>query len=149
MNFEFNDGGRAVYGYKGQARDCVVRAIAIAAELPYPEVYEELKKRSFEFSKGRSREAKHVAKKGGDPQDGSFRKVYNPYLKELGFIFHPTMGFGTGCRVHLKADELPAGRIIVRLSRHLAAVIDGTLLDTHDCSRAGTRCVYGYYIKET
>jgi hypothetical protein len=57
------------------------------------------------------------------------------------------MGIGTGCTVHLKADELPAGRIIVRLSGHYAAVIDGVLHDTSDCSRDGTRCVYGYWVK--
>jgi hypothetical protein len=25
-------------------------------------------------------------------------------------------------------------------------VIDGVLHDTHDCTRGGTRCVYGYWI---
>jgi len=25
-------------------------------------------------------------------------------------------------------------------------VIDGVLHDTHDCSRDGTRCVYGYWL---
>jgi hypothetical protein len=33
----------------------------------------------------------------------------------------------------------------VVLSRHYAAVIDGVLHDVVDCSRGGTRCVYGYY----
>ena len=55
------------------------------------------------------------------------------------------MLIGTGCRVHLRRDELPTGRLVVALSGHMAAVIDGVLNDTHDCSRAGTRCVYGYY----
>lgn len=27
----------------------------------------------------------------------------------------------------------------------IAAVVDGVLHDTFDCSRGGTRCVYGYY----
>jgi hypothetical protein len=55
------------------------------------------------------------------------------------------MQIGSGCQVHLAADELPPGRIIVRLSKHYAAVVDGVLHDTHDCSRDGTRCVYGYF----
>jgi hypothetical protein len=55
------------------------------------------------------------------------------------------MDFGSGCTVHLKSDELPKGTLIVRLSKHLAAVKDGVLHDTYDCSRGGTRCVYGYY----
>lgn len=32
-------------------------------------------------------------------------------------------------------------------SKHLAAVVDGVLHDTYDCTREGTRCVYGYYVK--
>ena len=52
---------------------------------------------------------------------------------------------GSGCRVHLRAEELPPGRLIVSVSRHLVAVIDGVIHDTLDCSRNGSRCVYGYY----
>jgi hypothetical protein len=55
------------------------------------------------------------------------------------------MGIGTGCSVHLRANELPPGRLIVSVSKHLVGVIDGVIHDTHDCSRAGDRCVYGYF----
>lgn len=41
--------------------------------------------------------------------------------------------------------ELPSGRLIVAVSRHLCAVIDGVIHDTFDPSRDGTRCVYGYF----
>ena len=100
----------------------MIRAIAIAASLPYGAVYEAL-------YDGR----------------GVKRTVYEPYLLARGWRWTACMGIGTGCRVHLRADELPTGRLIVRLSRHLAAVIDGVLHDIADCSRGGTRCVYGYY----
>jgi len=40
--FVYNDGGREAAGYKGTAGDCVCRAVAIAAELPYQEVYDRL-----------------------------------------------------------------------------------------------------------
>jgi hypothetical protein len=40
MDFIYNDGGRVATGYKGRASDCVVRAIAIATQKPYQEVYE-------------------------------------------------------------------------------------------------------------
>jgi hypothetical protein len=62
-----------------------------------------------------------------------------------GFEWTPTMGIGTGCRVHMRQGELPMGRLVVMLSRHAAAVIDGVVYDTADPSRGGTRCVYGYY----
>lgn len=55
------------------------------------------------------------------------------------------MGIGTGCRGHLREGELPNGRLIVSVSRHMVAVIDGVIYDTHDPSRDGTRCVYGYW----
>ena len=47
----------------------------------------------------------------------------------------------------LRADELPGGTLIASCSRHMVAVIDGVIRDTHDPSRGGTRCVYGYYIR--
>jgi hypothetical protein len=45
----------------------------------------------------------------------------------------------------LCASELPQGALLVKVSKHLTAVIDGVIHDTHDCSRGGTRCVYGYF----
>jgi hypothetical protein len=34
------------------------------------------------------------------------------------------MKIGQGCRVHLRAGELPDGKLVVRVSRHMVAVID-------------------------
>ena len=48
---------------------------------------------------------------------------------------------------HLKKDELPSGTLIVSCSKHITVVKDGVLHDTYDCSRRGTRCVYGYWTK--
>jgi hypothetical protein len=48
--------------------------------------------------------------------------------------------------VHLHPDEPPKGRLIVAV-RHYTVVIDGVLHDTHDCTRGGKRCVYGYWRK--
>lgn len=42
MKYQYNDGGRAEAGYKGHTGDCVCRAIVIASELPYQEVYNRL-----------------------------------------------------------------------------------------------------------
>lgn len=128
--FKYNDGGRASSGFKGKTGDCVTRAIAIASNLPYKEVYNELFKRAK-----------------GTPRNGVKRKIYEQYLKELGFQWITTSGIGVGCKIHLDPKELPEGIIIVRLSKHLSTVIDGVINDTYDCSRGGSRCVYGYYKK--
>jgi len=69
-------------------------------------------------------------------------------LKALGWTWTPTMFIGSGCKVHLKASELPHGRIICSVSRHFCAVGDGAVQDTHNPTRKGKRCVYGYWAKE-
>ena len=130
-NFIYDDGGRLEAGYKGKTRDCVIRAIAISTKIPYKKVYKDISKLQ-----------------GSTVRKGVFKKWYDTYLKELGWIWKPTMLFGQGCKVHLKSDELPKGNIIVRLSKHLAAVENGIVRDTFDCTREGKRCVYGYYYKE-
>ena len=52
--WEYNDGGRSKVGFKGSAGDCVVRAIAIATDLPYDKVYYDLAEANREYAKGKS-----------------------------------------------------------------------------------------------
>lgn len=141
-DWTYNDGGRVTAGFRGEAGDCVCRAVAIAAELPYREVYDTLNK----LSQG-ERSTKRRRGKKSSAREGVFKPTTRRYLESLGWKWTPTMHIGSGCTVHLRADELPPGRLIVSVSRHLCAVIDGVIHDTHDPSRAGTRCVYGYWQK--
>ena len=70
------------------------------------------------------------------------------YMHDLGFEWMATMLIGQGCKVHLRDGELPMGRLVVSVSKHWTAVIDGVIRDTYDPSRDGTRCVYGYWQKK-
>jgi len=137
--FVYNDGGRGAAGFKGSTGDCVVRAICIAAKKPYKEVYDELNHLCKVERLGKRTKSK------SNSRTGVYRKTYEKYILSLGAKWTPCMGIGTGCKVHLKSDELPKGRIITSLSKHLCAVIDGVIHDLNDPSRDGTRCVYGYY----
>lgn len=139
MKFQFNDGGRVAAGYKGSAGDCVVRSVAIATGLPYQEIYDLVNKLS-------ARERTGKRKRGtSNARTGVHKSAIKWLMESLGWKWTPTMQIGSGCTVHLRADELPSGRLIVSVSKHLTAVIDGVIHDTHDCSRRGTRCVYGYW----
>jgi hypothetical protein len=132
-----DDGGRSAAGYRGVAGDCACRAAAIATGLPYQEVYH-----------GIDRLARSERPRGGrrsSAREGVKGPTFRRYMESIGWLWAPTMGIGTGCRVHLREDELPGGRLVLSLSRHYTAVIDGVLHDTYDCSREGTRCVYGYW----
>ena len=146
--FQLNDGGREEAGFKGGAGDCVVRSIAIAANLPYMQVYEDLRLANERYAQRRNdRLAKRLNTKGPSPRNGNHRNVFHDYIFGLGFEWVPTMKVGAGCQVHLRIDELPPGVLIVKVSKHLTAIVNGVIYDTHDPSRGGNRCVYGYYIK--
>jgi hypothetical protein len=132
--FTYSDGGREAAGFKGDARDCVCRAIAIATGRPYREVYDKIN----ELGKS-ERGSRSTAR------CGVFKRTSREVMEHFGLKWHPTMQFGQGCTTHLRADELPAGTIVVKCSKHFVAVIDGVIHDTHDPSRDGTRCVYGYW----
>ncbi len=139
LGFCFDDGGRHETGYRGRTGDCVARAIAIAAQRPYQEVYDALNEIGKQERASKRRRGKSSAR------TGVYKTTYTHYLGALGWTWVPTMKIGSGCTVHLRAGELPAGRLVVSVSRHIVAVIDGVVHDTSDCSRGGTRCVYGYW----
>ena len=165
MKYKFNDGGRVAAGFKGHAGDCVVRAVAIATEQPYMDVYKALGDgcRKQRVTKGH----KSSARNGVNVK----RKWFKDYMAALSWKWTPTMFIGSGCKVHLTDDELPNGRLIVSVSKHYTTVIDGVVHDTHNPQRnahvtefgatrelkAGEwrtsngihrierRCVYGYW----
>jgi len=140
-----DDGGRC--GAGGGTSDCVPRAIAIATGKPYREVYEELVAANREYVRRwpRSKVAGWIRGRkdgrGFDPAYGAYSKVYRPYLESLGWQFTSTKDH----KVRLRADELPSGRLIVEVRRHLLAVIDHVIRDTFDSGGAGRRPVVGYY----
>lgn len=131
MEYKYNDGGRSKYFKALKVRDCVTRAIAITSGRDYKEVYELVHKAT-----------------GKTARNGVFTKSvkFKRLMAELGYTWTSCMGIGTGCTTHLKEGEIPmTGRIICLVSGHWAAVVDGVLNDNHDCSKGGTRCVYGYW----
>ena len=131
----YNDGGRAQSGFKGVANDCVTRAIAVITGRPYCEVYKDLARYEQQVTGVRS------------ARNGISKKAYKKYLTDQGFTWTPTMQVGQGTTVHLKREELPMGRLVVSVSKHMVAVIDGVVYDNHDSTRGGSRAVYGYWTK--
>jgi hypothetical protein len=127
MQFVYDDGGRAAAGFKGSAGDCVARAVAIAAGMPYEEVYERLAHGTGQERKSRGRTARNGIH--------TSRKWFKQFMEGLGFVWTPCMTIGSGCTVHLHDGELPMGRLVVAVSKHYTAVIDGVIHDTHNPER--------------
>lgn len=139
MRHVMNDGGRAAAGFKGEPGDCVCRSITIATERPYQEIYDGL---NLEATKERPTKGRRRS----SSRTGVHIRTIRRFMKSIGWEWVPTMFIGSGCTVHLKDGELPkTGRLVVSVSKHITAVIDGDIHDTHDPSREGTRCVYGYF----
>jgi len=126
--FIFNDGGRSHY-FKGRAGDCATRAMSIALELDYKLCYDELAKA-------------HSAKTGKrSARNGIYKDDFDTVLKRHGWIWHSAPKFeGRKARY----SDMPQGRVIVRMARHFAAVIDGVLYDAWDSC---DKMVYGYWAK--
>jgi len=144
-HWKYNDGSRYNYFKGKQVGDCVIRAIAIATDKDYLEVYKDIKEQNKLYAKNnRDYVAKQIRQSSPSPRNGVYTKVYKPYLQSLGWSYYATMGIGTGCKVHVKSEELPKGRLILSLSKHLTAMVDGVINDTYDCTRGGTRCVYSF-----
>jgi hypothetical protein len=150
-----DDGGRGqsgiAYGHKGDdTRDCVARSIAIATQKPYREVNDALTaatvrhvanaKEGWGMAARRSSRVVHLL----DADNGVHYEVSGPYLESLGWRFTSTKELPRGKGIHLRASELPSGRLIVSLPRHYTAVIDGVI---HDTINSGEGCprILGYW----
>ena len=135
MTYQYNDGGMIAAGFKKPKKDCVVRAIAIVNQMTYAEANDLINQ---------------VAGKDVDARNnGVNKKVWKDLMKQLGWTWTPTMLVGSGCKVHLVADELPMGRLLVSVSKHLTVMIDGVIHDVYpNVARGGKRAVYGYWKKD-
>lgn len=130
LKFQLNDGGRSSYFQATSVGDCVTRAVAIVTGKDYKQVYDEI--------------AELV---GYSPRNGISGNDDRKVMSHFGGRWVPKMSIGSGCKCHLRAGEIPMkGRLVCSVSKHVVAVIDGTIHDTFDCSREGNRCVYGYWL---
>jgi len=117
--FTKNDGGRAAAGWtnKNTTGDCVARAVTIASGRPYNEVYAELAEMN-----ARMKLTKHRLKRGKAGRKTASHgiwtksKLFHDYMVLNGFEWTATMQIGSGCKVHVKAAELPKGRLVLSLS---------------------------------
>ena len=136
--FRENDGGRSKWfdctlKKNRNIGDCVVRTIAIATEIPYGVVWNELFDR---------------AKKIGHFPNSPI--VYEAYLKELGWEKHPPVRYNNKKITirdyidnSLKLEIIEEPMIILTRS-HITALVNNKIHDTWDCSNY---CMNSYYLK--
>ena len=141
MRWVYDDGGRSEAGFKGVTGDCCARAFSIATGKPYKEVYNDINQLAKRERTGKRKS------KISNARTGVYRVTAQRLAELYGMKWVSVMGIGTGCTMHMREDELPTGTLVLSLSKHYACVKNGVLHDIYDCSRDGTRCVYGYWVK--
>lgn len=129
MTYKYNDGGRSAAGYKGTARDCCARAMAIAIGLDYDAAYNEIAKANKSYGSKKS------------ARNGVAILVYEEVLKKHGWVWCKAPTF-TGRKA--RCSDL-TGIVIAKMARHVVAVVDGVPNDTWNSS---AKMVYGYYAKK-
>lgn len=117
LDFAFDDGGRLKAGFKGSARDCVVRALAIATGKPYGDLYSELATARAATGKPRS------------ARNGIARNVYEPIFAAHGLR---KVKLPPGPRPTFGEAHAKFGDCIVSTRKHVCALINGALRDTND-----------------
>ncbi len=127
MSYQYNDAGREAAGFVGN-RDCGIRAVSIALGLPYTGARSLLK----EYAKAGKQGNGQIAR-------GIYKEDMAAALGSKGWVWHSAPKFiGRKARY----GDIPKGRVIVRMAKHYAAVIDGVLLDAWNSSE---KMVYGYW----
>jgi hypothetical protein len=108
------------------SKDCMIRSVAIATGREYSEVYQIMKARGWRAKRSSS--------------DKDWEGQITGTLKELGFKATRHSFPGIKGQPRKTAMTMPsAGTWILRVSKHVACLKDGVLLDTFDCRES---CVY-------
>lgn len=139
--------------------DCATRAIAIAHYITCHNFTDEIAYRlalahlTMHIMRERGRTGKV---KGGVVRNGRvyshptfggvFKPTFDKAMAALGWTWVSCGSVGKPSRVKITPEDLPAGAVILRLSRHYSVAIDGIAFDTHDPTRDGKRMVYGYWL---
>ena len=140
MRFHQTDGGRQSSGFFAEKRDCTVRSLACAADIPYGDAHRILKKSGRKNGRG------WWAKRGlvVAAQEGVIDFASVPLGRSVhGMrIIYPT--------VAQVLRRLPQGRYIFATRNHAFAVLDGVIFDTGLIGlRSRVKMVFEVKLKES
>jgi len=138
LPFTYNDGGRALAGFKGSTRDCGCRAVAIATGRDYREVYSFLNRMSKVEHLPRGWNKSHS-------RTGVHAITMHKYLKALDFKWTSCVYQDNDRFMCINKDDLPMGRLVLYMHRHFAAVINHVLYDTWNSGSGRYYQLKGYW----
>lgn len=98
LPWQYNDGGRKESGRRGDAGDCFVRAVAIAFNKPYSEVYKDFNDfaKTWERSKRGKVGFRAATGRGSNARTGVYGDTARAYMEAYSWEWVSCMGIGTG-----------------------------------------------------
>ena len=138
----FDDGGRGMNRTTG---DCTVRAAAIALELPYDEVREDLHRIQdyILVERARSRGLRTPSNRQTDPRFGGNWSAISQFLFNHGWTYEKAYPTGNRKTARSVARDMPKeDRLIIAQRNHVVAMLHGKIHDEHDSRR---KQAYGYW----
>lgn len=129
MKYQFNDGGRSNSKRPKQKNDCTVRALVIATDMKYDEVYDLLKDAGRKASKGF--------------QLGEWLSTVDTVSilgRKFNVMTFPAVKGQRRMNPEAFSERFPKGVFICKTAKHVFAVIDGVQYDTFQ--ERPDRCIY-------
>lgn len=129
VSFQYSDAGRSMSRRPRSKNDCTVRALAVVCEVSFDDAYDAL------------------AQKGREPHRG-FRIPKRLYIGVWKLTWQAFQAVKGEPRVTpwRFVQSHPQGRYILRVSKHVCAVVDGVIIDDHAFDPG--RRVYGAWTTE-
>jgi hypothetical protein len=135
LQFVWDDGGRLRYGYPHFANDCAARAVAIATQFPYQQVHDRIDYYA-------QMERRRLFGARSSAENGVRQETMHRLLGgEFGWTWHYNSAYA-------KLNQLPPGRLVVRVGRHYTAIVDGAIRDVFNPAMKKQWVVVGYWRKE-
>ena len=128
IGYRYED-GRAAVGFRGDAGDCVVRAIAILTRAPYADIYRRMAAAMKQAGYAASGDGYRQKPRPGLRPHMTARQVQNPVKASCGLR---RIGLAPGPRPTCTEAWARQGDCLVGTARHVAAIVDGNLRDTFD-----------------
>ena len=138
LKYSYTDGGQQAAGYEEHPGDYIVRAISIALNLNYKDIYQILNELSVEYASADARKDSILCA-------GAYLEVMESQIPSDGFVKQKG-------EIRLDDERLKKGTYILRLAirgrTHIVCIKDGVLFDkwdsrrVHDCGAYRTAYVY-------
>lgn len=127
IGYAYDDGGRKAAGRKGKTGDCVTRAAAILTRKPYEEVYSLFAEGNQKYRGRRRNQSQRGVRSASN---GVPKPVIDRVFAAMGLKKIP-FAKGSPRLTYSEAYE-KFGNCIVSTTKHVAAIVEGELRDTHD-----------------